>query len=684
MTSLKKLKIKIKVTLPTAFFLLIFLVSTILIVLNQVSYAGSMSRLSSDIMEEINNEISHELQVLKEKSHSQLMQAVFFLERSSFEEMLDSEDSLATSNMSPVLLYMFQNNPVIVQCYYGNEKGDFYLIHRNEQSGYSLKIKYFEKNVSHTILFDSTGTFVSEEDGSDYLKYDPRQRPWYASGLSTDGIFNSNEIYKFYRTGQMGFTYSKSVVRNGGVTGVAGLDISVDSLSSYFTTIDMNEGSFLFLLDKNGRGIAHSQSNAYSESCDSILHEPTRIVVDQYRNSGFDDKVQKRRLAGEKYFTLFTEFPSGSVMGIAVPASSILGDVYRTNFALVLFSIAGVLLASLAGIYISHRVTGPLELLQRQTEEIRNFKLNTDKRIVSRFLEIDQIGESFQRMQKGLASFRKFVPSDLVRQIVNSGTEAALGGEERNMTIMFMDIAGFTTLSEQLDSDALVRFISDFFQEMSEIIIQHGGTVDKYIGDCIMAFWNAPKTIDNHEKFACEAALACQVRLEQLQDTWRERGLPEISIRVGIHSDNVTVGNMGSKERLNYTVIGDGVNLASRLEGLGKIYGVPLIISECVAGRLPETFHLRPLDCVVVKGKSAPVPIYTIDKEQCKSVADLHRCAYDHYVAQEWDEAQDSFTKILERDPDDTPAALFLARIAALKTNPPGKEWDGVFYNDHK
>jgi adenylate cyclase len=684
MPQLKDIRFKIKLTLPSAFFGLILIVAGSLITLNQINYSGSMKSLSAKVMREISTEVESELMLLKKLSHYQLEQTSILISEHLFSARNDSSGEV--DSFSPLLVHSLRTNPSITQIYFASFDGNFTLI-RNGEAGFSRFMKH--KNGSSTVgEYDSLGYLVKSAASSEYENYNALDRFWYKSAIEhskkNSQIFES-DVYKLFRTGEMGLTYSTPVYKNSAVVGVIGLDISMASLTEFMSKLPINDGGSIFLINKKGVGVVHTEKDAFSPEMGLIIHKPTEAVMSMApKNLSYDGETFHVRTKTGSYLAQLRKFPTGATLGVIFPMKTILGDVYKSNFELIQFSILGVLIASIAGMIISSRVTRPLAELQKQTEEIRGFNLNTSKRIESRFVEIDQIGESFQLMQKGLASFKKFVPADLVRQIMSSGSEAALGGEDREMSIMFMDIADFTTLSEKLSSDELVKFISEFFQEMSLIILENKGTVDKYIGDCIMSFWNAPKTVENHEQLACKTALACLNRLDELQLEWKDRGLPTIKVRIGLHSDTVTVGNMGSKERLNYTVIGDGVNLASRLEGLGKVYGVPFIISENISKILSDSFFVRPLDCVVVKGKTAPVPIFTIKNEECKTVASLHTEGYDHYKNQNWNESEICFKKIVEIDKNDRPAKLFLERISLLKENPPGEEWDGVFHNLQK
>jgi adenylate cyclase len=288
-------------------------------------------------------------------------------------------------------------------------------------------------------------------------------------------------------------------------------------------------------------------------------------------------------------------------------------------------------------------------------------------------------------MKRGLRSFGKYVPADLVREILASGGEAELGGQRASLTIFFTDIADFTTISEGLEPEALVDQLSEYFEAMSSVLRQPpSGTLDKFIGDSIMAFWGAPLPNLDHAVTACRAALACQERLKELQEKWTREGKPLFYQRIGINTGDVIVGNMGSTSRLNYTVVGDTVNTASRFEGLNKLYGTRIIIGQSTWELVKEQFVARPLDLVSVKGSMKGVRIYELmaeaagADERTRAIAALAETALNLYLERRWDEAGEGCRKILELNHGDEPARILMERCRLMLESPPPADWNGV------
>jgi adenylate cyclase len=280
--------------------------------------------------------------------------------------------------------------------------------------------------------------------------------------------------------------------------------------------------------------------------------------------------------------------------------------------------------------------------------------------------------------------FGQYVPSELVDEMSKNPEQVSMEGESREMTILFSDVRGFTTISEGLEPKDLSLLMNEFLTPLSRVIYSHRGTIDKYMGDCIMAFWGAPLSDARHAYHAVLSGLEMQRTLRELQPHFRERGWPEIRVGVGINTGRVSVGNMGSDVRVAYTVMGDAVNLASRLEGVTKEYGAAVLVGENTRAAAPE-FVYRELDLVRVKGKDRPVAIFEplgLADEVGQAVLDeigLFQQMLSLYRKQEWDKAASQLSALLQVAPQARLYEVYLERVAYYRANPPGENWDGVF-----
>jgi len=278
-------------------------------------------------------------------------------------------------------------------------------------------------------------------------------------------------------------------------------------------------------------------------------------------------------------------------------------------------------------------------------------------------------------------AFSRYVNKDVVKSLIKHPEALKLGGEKRELTVYFSDITGFTSLSEKMEPEKLVTFLNGYLSEMTEIIQKHQGTVDKFEGDAIMAFWNAPLDDPHHAENAALAALECQKKLSELRTKWKAEGLPELTIRIGLNSGEAVVGNMGSKTRFNYTAMGDNINLGSRLEGINKQYGTEIMISEMTHEKVQHAVLCRELDMIRVKGKNEPVRIFelidvrdVVNMELQKKLEQFAE-ALKKYRKQEFQAAKTLF----EKNTDDKPSQVFVKRCEEFIKNPPESNWDGVW-----
>ncbi len=294
------------------------------------------------------------------------------------------------------------------------------------------------------------------------------------------------------------------------------------------------------------------------------------------------------------------------------------------------------------------------------------------------------------RGKKQLAGlFGQYVPPELVDEMAENPEAFSLEGESREMTVLFSDVRGFTTISEGLDPKQLTQLMNEFLTPMTHVIHHNRGTIDKYMGDAIMAFWGAPLPDNDHAKHALQAAVGMIAALNKLQQDFAAKGWPSINIGVGLNSGLMTVGNMGSEFRMVYTVMGDSVNLGSRLESLTKNYGVQIIVSEFTKALVPD-FAYRELDTVRVKGKDKPVTIFEpiceeaqLDKATKDSLK-LYREALKLYRNQNWDLAEMQLINLQKLEPQRYVYDMYIKRIAHFRQSPPISNWDGVFNYETK
>jgi adenylate cyclase len=554
---------------------------------------------------------------------------------------------------------------------------------------------------------------VKQQNG---VNLDQRTWEWYKLGRKArDPVWTGTYIF-FDENGQLtypGVTCAAPVRRaDGSLLGVIGFDLDVFALCRFLKGLTISANGFAFVVEQRPDGtrklIAHPDQKV-------LLHEVGATKGGRRRRDLVDiEALRDRRVPafmrqvpadvdpetldgmrpvrfredGVSYLGGYRGLDEPSeprwLICLVIPEDDVLGQAKR-NTRIILIVAGGVLvLAIVLSLLTSAQVARPLEELARDAEAIGRLELNPRPVGHSHVREVERLACATEDMKTSLRSFRKYVPADLVRKLMQSGQEAKLGGEERRLTIYFSDIADFTNISESLTPNKLVEHLSEYLQALSEQILATGGTVDKYIGDAIMAFWGAPLENSGHALAACTAAVRNQQALRQLRDKWRAEGKPPFSARIGINTGEVVVGNIGSASRLNYTVIGDAVNLASRLEGLNKYYGTAVLIADSTYQEARAGIVARPLDWVSVKGKSEAVLVHELlglkgevggDVEE---LAGLYEQALAAYREQSWTKAVGLFEQVRQRWPEDGPAREMLLRCEVYRSQPPGAGWDGV------
>jgi len=288
-----------------------------------------------------------------------------------------------------------------------------------------------------------------------------------------------------------------------------------------------------------------------------------------------------------------------------------------------------------------------------------------------------------QRAKAIREAFTHYLAPAVVEALIEDPDKLKLGGERREITAFFSDVAGFTSISEAMDPADLVQLLNECLGAMTEIVIEEGGIVDKYIGDAIVAMFGAPMEQPDHAVRACRAALRCQRILEELRPKWESEGKPDVRVRIGVNTGTALVGNMGSEARFDYTMLGDTVNLAARLEGANKQYGTYIMAGQETVKRIPFGIFFRELDAIRVKGKKVGIQVYEVVEESelvpvhLQTVAERYKLATQAWREQRWQDARELFGALAaEGDP---PSEVFLGRVDAYEADPPGDDWDGVF-----
>lgn len=446
--------------------------------------------------------------------------------------------------------------------------------------------------------------------------YDARTRFWYLNAKN-DEVLTSNP-YIFHSTKKLGITiyYSKFLENKKSI--VAGIDITLDSLTNFLEKESKQFNCDIALIDDDKRIISSSfkknHNSKIKQLSDFLEDDPLIKASKKYLEGSTQGNILDKGLGTIHFTGKSFQINQNKTWHIVIvtPEDIILHDAKKILNETILISSIILLLFILIAIFISRKITQPILTLSSNMDELHKLNLDIDAKCDSNIKELRQAQESLAALRHGLKSFSKYMPYKLVQYLISNDKEAQIGGKEKSLAIMFTDIEGFTSISEKLPPKELTCELSIYFTQLAKIIKKNEGTIDKFIGDSIMAFWNAPFDVKDPISKTLITALEIQKELKQLNKSNKELGKPVFKTRIGIHYGRTLVGNIGSQKRMNYTIIGDSVNIAAKLEKKNKKYNTEILISQEVYERVKNDFDMEYIDTVELKGKSKAIKLYTL------------------------------------------------------------------------
>ncbi len=517
--------------------------------------------------------------------------------------------------------------PSLQSFFVADTQGSYVQVRREPR----LATRYIDRSIEpaeeHWYYRDSDYTLLDSRDKSP--TFDPRIRPWYLNTLNKKRNFWT-DVYVFTTAQTPGLSVTYPVLSpSGALEGVVCANTPLHSLSAFLRQQQVGQNGFAYIVNDKGEIIAHPGDKDQIVK-NTLDKKRSRLLrYDELEKGWWSKAFGLYKDTGERYQTFSykdvnyiatvvpfdREYANGWNTVLVMPEDDVLGPVKD-----VMWRSAGIAaliaLFALWGIsYVSRVTARQIEALAHETRHIRSFELDSVESVNSRIHEVSMLNDSFLASVEALKSFAKYVPSELVRQLLEANESIGIGGKAAKVTILFSDIEGFGKIAESMPSDELMLHLSEYFDHLTRITMEEMGTVDKYMGDALMAFWGQPIALKETSLHACRAVLRMRNELEGMNDRWTKQGKPCFPTRFGLHTGNVTVGNMGSSDRLNYTIIGDDVNVAARLEALNRDYKTSIIISEEVYKEVAHVFECRYLDSVNVKGHMEAVAIYELVDE---------------------------------------------------------------------
>ncbi len=519
--------------------------------------------------------------------------------------------------------------------------------------------------------------------------FDPRRRPWYV-GTQNGRAPTVTEPYRFAWSNEIGVSVGVPMPQGG----VIGFDVSLATLSRLIVQYKLTANTLILVA--TGTSDIFVETRPCDTTDDTCLpgDEAVRALVRRTVVESAGARVQRDvQIAGRDYKLIVHPVPPIYGRSFAVAAAVPIEELTAMSRALLeqaaVVAAAAVGLAILATLLVSLLLSRSMARLAIKTQRIRDLDFSDKVPVTSRITEIMRLSEAVERMREGLEVFGHYVSKDLVRQIMRSPARTGVGGERRDVTVMFTDIEGFSRISEGIAPELLTSRLSRYFEALGAAISGNRGTIDKYIGDSVMAFWNAPELDPDHVVHACRAALQAAAASRALADKWRGRGRPAFRTRFGLHAGPAVVGNVGARERINYTLVGAVANQASRLEGLNKVYGTDILASGEVAARTADQFVWRHIDRIVAAGTTEAMEIFEPLGEVSTAAAHADflarwQAGRDAYADGRFEEAIACFQGAATLRPGDGPCRVFIARCTDFARTGLPAGWDGAWHFDKK
>lgn len=632
------------------------------------------------------------------------------------------------THLNSLFMPVLDQYPHITSMMVATDEGFEYLLFRDTRGGdhyeWYNRVVWVDRGAESGFEVRWTKEMEVHSEGPlppEIADYDPRTRLFYVDA-PYDSIYWTDPYY-FFISKDAGITACfKWRDPDSQQVRLVGFDLMLKDLSQFTTDIHPSENGKVFVTDSEGSilGLPFDPRWSTSAGIDSILSEPVKragavvgaddraqlLSASDLKLPAVDDAIENLTLAlqsgsefsryssdGADWLADARPYQVGTItvwIGVISPESDYLHHaIQQRNFVLAVCFLA-IIAGVAAAFTLSRKYSRPLKRLAKQSAKVRTLNLADKEYIKSGLKEVDQLSQAQANMITALESFSRYVPLDLVRELIDRGEVAQIGGRVQVLTVLFTDIEDFTKISEELDPQALTELMAEYFEALLKILHEHGATTDKLIGDSIMAFWGAPQEDPSHAINAVDAALRCQRKLIELNEDWQSRGLPVLKTRFGMSSGDTVVGNVGSRERLNYTALGDTVNQASRVESVNKFYGTEILVTHMVKDFASDKFEWRFIDEAMAKGKSKSAKLYEpLGKpgEVSLEVLELkegYERALELYREGNFESAKTRLDQLQQNAPGDGPSLVLNRKCSEFIKNPPGENWSFVSVFERK
>ncbi len=691
--------------------LLIFLTSSTILVSTIIGAFRTSKDLTHKMIDEAGLKVAREVGVYFKEAESTLRILASWIKENDV--ALDNLDQLG-SLLRPVI----KESPRVSSILLANDSGAEVLFLQDALNSDSWMIRLVDPtkwlNQAYIRKWNEREGVTSE--GLQDFEYDTKNRLYYKVAMQAPGqdsiVWTPPAV--FFTTKDPGITGVSYWVNDHGETTVLGIDLLLLDLSRLTSNTEISKRGTAFVLSAGESprvlGLPHNGDELDDETIRARLlpavgtetvadtapelpvagnsgNKALDAAVTQWRALGKPEKSLSYELDGETWWANFSHSDVGQntfIVGAIAPQSDFLSGLGDAARRIALVTLIVIILSTIIAIRLANDYAKPLEALAEASRRLRNLDLSPTEAVDTRLSEIRELIDEHERTRLAIDSFSRYMPIGVVKDLIARGVAAKISGERREISILFTDIEGFTTIAESRTAEGVSELLSDYFETLFKTIQKNGGEVNQLLGDGVVAYWGAPTPDEKHAEHVVAGILECYEKLEKISAENVQKGHPPLPTRFGVASGEVMIGNTGSKSRIAYTAIGDTANLASRIEGLNRFYGTRLMVAKETRIQAGNTFEWRHVDGVKAKGKLVPVELYeplgfkdNVEKDKLE-FRDLYEKALYTYRESNFTSALDVLNTIEAPFNEDLSVIRLKNLCQEFLKTPPPKQWDGI------
>lgn len=603
----KSRSISIRWSIFRTLLLLILLISGSLFLITAFTARSAIKALSERLIEDAVNDSDARLQGFFRPVRDDILILRDLIERGKL-------NARNPQDVSQVFAAILERQPQIAAIFWGGSDGESFLVAKLEGRWIANHVPADASLPARRSVFDPKSGAVTAVEPAE--RYDPRERPWYRNATEHE----TREVvwtapYRFLTNDVIGVTGATEVRTPDGERIVLAMDVAMTRVLDFLHEMRPTPGGRAFLLAPDGQMLTAAHFGPMKAVAAEVMADEGVPLDALMKHASMEGAPTVLRHGADWWCgirPIQTQGGQEFKIGVLIPQRDLTGDRRTFRVALLLVTLGALVVATVLTLWVSRGYSDPIRKLVAQSQRIEKLDMNDPLQLSSSLREVSMLADAQEKMRRALDSFARYVPVTVVRDLLRQGAAAEIGGELREITVIFSDIAGFTSIAERMTPEELTEHMGEYFDVMVSTFLKHDATVDKFIGDAIMAFWGAPRTLENHAAAATRGVLAAKAALDELNTRWEVEGKVPLPTRFGIATGPATVGNVGAAFRLSYTALGDTVNLAQRLESLNNETNTWILASAETREAAGEEFEWREIGATQVKGREKYVSVFEL------------------------------------------------------------------------